>query len=311
MHEALCVTPEEAGQKLLAFIRRRLAAAPEAVTDAELHRWVRTGQVRVDGGRAKPFQRLAAGQAVRLPPRGHHLLGVGPSGGEAAMQDQQETTPGVEIVHQGEGLVAVNKPAGLPVQPGGPHADSVVTRLATRFAEAPFAPTPAHRLDRDTTGLVLAATTYAALEELNALFRERRVGKTYLAWVRGNWPYGETLAMQDTLGKRPGARGERVRPDPQGKVAMARATLLTRRGESCLVAVELFTGRTHQARVQLALRDHPIVGDRKYGDPKDREALKLHAWRLTLPRLSLCAPPPWEGEWAVDAGVCGGGSPGS
>ena len=163
------VDPAEAGQKLIGFLARRL---DRKVPKAALQRWIRTGQVRVDGSRAKPGMRLQSGQEIRIPP---HDLEISPA----------PRTPRTDlaILHEAEDLLILDKPAGLPVHPGTGHADSVSSRLKTRFAALPWTPTPAHRLDRDTSGLLATAKSYARLQALHSLWRSGLVRKAYLAWV--------------------------------------------------------------------------------------------------------------------------------
>ncbi len=279
------VSAAEAGQKLLQFLERRLH---RGVPRAALLRCIRTGQVRVDGGRRKPFDRLEAGQIVRVPP-------LDPGEARAPLAVAGE----LRVLFENEEVIAVAKPAGLAAHPGTGHGDSVDSRLKARFADASFAPALVHRLDRDTSGLLLAAKTHAALRRLTTDFREGRTRKTYLAWVRGTWPEdGETL-LEDRLEKRGGPGRERVRTGG-GKIALARVAPLLVGQEESLLAVRLLTGRTHQIRVQLAARGHAVLGDAKYGTP-DPGGLHLHSLALDVPGLALNCPPPWRGERAVAA----------
>lgn len=241
--EALLVSPAEAGQKLLSFLERRLLAQP-----AELHRWVRSGQVRLNGGRVHPFDRVAVNDRVRIPPfavqRNTGQAEPGPSGAaefsalaahaEAAALAGPKIAPFPLAVHEDAELLVINKPSGLPSQGGSGHSDSVASRLQSHFAALPFVPSPAHRLDKDTSGLLLAAKSYATLRALHTalagkeenqenLEKEgsaaRQVGqdgqdgpkspatpsncgilsKDYLCWVQGYWPEAGCMHVQESL----------------------------------------------------------------------------------------------------------------
>jgi 23S rRNA pseudouridine955/2504/2580 synthase len=302
------VEEAEEGRKLVDFLKRR---AGKDVPTSAVMRWIRTGQVRIDGRRAGPYDRVAAGQTVRIPPfrpgaqagaqtHGH----VGPDG------------PLPPVVFEGDGLLVLAKPAGLPAHPGTGHADSVQTRLAAAFPDAPFVPAPVHRLDRDTSGLLVAATTHRAAREASQAFRDGRVEKDYLAWVHGAWELcavGETCSLADRLAKTGPAGREKVRTGQEGgREALALATPLAIGEKTTLLVLKLLTGRTHQLRVQLASRGHAIVGDAKYGPPGKAapgQGLCLHCWRMALLGHAFELPPPWEGEMAVSDGLFSLASP--
>lgn len=307
------VTEAEAGQKLLQCLARRLADTADnddvslhsqsdvslhSQSDVSLHRWIRTGQVRVNGGRKKAFDRLALGDEVRVPPfavlrqtvdtkDSHNLV-------SALRLDIVDETPDVLIIR---------KPAGLPVHPGTNHTDSVVTRLEQAFAKADFVPAPVHRLDKDTSGLLVVARRYEALRDLNRAFAERTIHKEYLAWCVGQWPYDEPQRLEDSLAKLGPTNHERMQTSADGKLAALTATPLLRRRESSLLLITLHTGRTHQIRAQLALRGHPIAGDGKYGGKKAILAgtpLMLHAFRLHAGDMGWSLVPDWTGPWRVE-----------
>jgi 23S rRNA pseudouridine955/2504/2580 synthase len=344
MAEPLVVTAAEAGQKLLQYLQRRCGAPQSAI-----QRWVRTGQVRLNGGRCKPFDRVAEGDVVRVPPfalaggadapatvaDGVPRCAPDSGPGDANVADTPAPPPSSlpplpppppPVVGQAEGLLVLLKPAGLAVQPGTGHADCVTARLAAHHAGADFLPTPAHRLDRDTSGLLLVATSYARLRALSDAFAAREgLVKEYLAWVAGRWPHEDARTLRDRLEKQGEPGRQKVRrvaqaglggdaaraavhaaPDAApdaGDAARDAACTVTplRRGDAAsLLLVRLHTGRTHQIRVQLAGRGHPIIGDRKYGGPACDQGMLLHAVRLTLPdgeRFS--ALPDWTGQWKV------------
>ncbi len=287
------VTPAEAGHKLLQFLERRLG---KAVPRALVMKWLRTGQVRVDGRRAKPFDRLEASQTVRVPPY------------EAAPESEERPAPArpLPIVHEDGELLVIAKPPGLASQPGSGVTDSVQTRLKALYAGADFVPSCAHRLDMDTSGLLVAGKTYQSLRRLGDLFATGGVDKTYLAWVQGEWPERGQVLLRDHVVKDGRARvrvGSGNEQDgAQGKLALARVRPIARRPDATLLAVELLTGRTHQIRIQLASRGHPVLGDRKYGRRPHATPLLLHAWKLKLPDREFTLLPDWpEGYMPPDS----------
>jgi 23S rRNA pseudouridine955/2504/2580 synthase len=285
MHTAqfVTVTPAESGQKLLQFLERRLDGA---VPKAAIQRWIRKGQVRVDKGRKKPFDRIEAGQVVRIPPYAPGENKTAASGGP------------LEFAFEDDRWLAIAKPAGLAVHGGDGIEDSVAGRLAAAYQGADFMPTLAHRLDRDTSGLLLAAKTYDALRDLNDRFASGTIGKLYLAWVLGTWTEPGTSLLRDRMEKQGDPGSQRVETG-SGKTALARVACLTTEGDHSLLAVRLLTGRTHQIRVQLASRGHAVAGDRKYGPAAQRGPMRLHCHALRLDALTLTLPPPWSGKWAV------------
>lgn len=283
------VSQAEAGHKLLQFLERRLS---KAVPRALMMKWLRKGQVRVDGRRAKPFDRLEAGQTVRVPPHEPGEPGEGPEIRPA----QPRPLP---VVHEDEELLVIAKPAGLASQPGSGITDSVQTRLKALYAGRDFVPSAAHRLDMDTSGLMVAGKTYRSLRRLGDLFATGGVDKTYLAWVKGEWPESGTVLLQDRIVRDGHARvriGEHG-GQGEGKLAAARVRPIVRRPDASLLEVELLTGRMHQIRIQLASRGHPVLGDRKYGRRPHATHLLLHAWKLKLPEREFRLPPDWPDEY--------------
>ena len=326
--EPFLVSEAEAGQKLLQFLTRRLAGA---VPGSALLRAIRTGQVRVDGGRKQPFFRLAVGQQVRVPPFGQ----AGPGGSSEGSTEgssipvgtvvSASVSPGaaqptpaplpLDIVFENADLVAVAKPAGLCAHAGTRHKDSVADRLKALYAGTPFLPVLAHRLDKDTSGILLAAKSYAELRRLGDLFALGGGGggvkKMYLAWVDGVWPGQGTELVEDRLDRLELAEGQvagrkkivrgKTKEDGQdaGKLARAEVTPLVRKRQATLMLVRLLTGRTHQIRVQLSLRGHPVISDSVYGRKVRGVPMLLHALRLDLPERVLFFPPPWAGPFSV------------
>ncbi len=299
----LTVRPEEAGQKLLQFLLRRFDGR---VPGSALLRAIRTGQVRVDGGRKKPFFRLSAGQEVRVPPLDVPRSDAAASSDERDAPASDAATPGLDILFENDGCVAVRKPAGLCSHAGTRHRDSVADRLRVMYAGAAFVPVLTHRLDKDTSGILLAAKTYAELRRLNELFATRGVRKTYLAWVDGVWPHEEPLLMEDELARLDLADGatdrrktRRAAEGDAGKPARAEARPLLRKRSATLLLVRLLTGRTHQIRAQLSLRGYPVISDAVYGRKVRGVPMLLHALCLRLPEGALFAEPDWTGPFAL------------
>ena len=284
---ALTVSGEEAGQKMLQFLARRLGLARSM-----LHRWIRTGQVRRNGARVHAFDRVETGDHIRVPPFAPHMAAVSEAGAAPG-----QPLPG--IVAELPGLLVLDKPPGLPVQPGSGHRDSVTSRLAAHYAHLPFKPTPAHRLDKDSSGLLLVATSYERLRALHEAFARRGLKKIYLAWVEGTWPEDGLCTLRDLLEKTGGPGREKVRSG-RGREALCEVFCLHRAERRSLLRVNLRTGRTHQIRAQLSTRGHPICGDVKYGAHPCGESLLLHACGMELPGGERFAcPPPWTGTWAL------------
>ena len=276
------VGPEENGRKLLSFLEARLGSLPAGL----LMRIVRTGQVRIDGRRCKPFDRVAAGQKVRIPP-------VRVERAERAAPPLQ----GIEIVHEDGDMLVVLKPAGLPVHPGTGWTDSVHDRLKARHPEQVFTPVPVHRLDRDTSGLLLCAKTHDFLRAMHAAWPT--VTKGYLCWVEGVWEQGGWRTIVSDLAKIDTEDGEKV-VSGQGRQAVSHVRRISACSGRSLLLVVLGTGRTHQIRVQLADQGHPIVGDPKYGRGG---RLLLHATAISWPGHAYFALPRWDGDFRVDPGL--------
>lgn len=274
--------------------------------NARLQKLLRTGQVRVDGKRAKAGARLQPGTAVRIPP-------LGPVNADSAKRRPTRSITAADadfvrslVLHRDAEVIALNKPSGLAVQGGtGTHRHLAGMLDALRF-DAPETPRLVHRLDRDTSGVLLLGRTRPATAELGKLFRSQQAQKTYWAITVG---VPERLSGQLDLpiAKLPGPAGERMVVDPK---TGRRATTLYRVIETAgrrlaWLGLRPRTGRTHQLRVHCAAIGCPILGDGKYGGaeafvsghPVSRK-LHLHSRSLTLPHpsgkgvLSVQAPLP-------------------
>jgi 23S rRNA pseudouridine955/2504/2580 synthase len=281
------VPHSEAGSRLDRFLRR----AVPGLTQGPIEKMLRSGLIRVDGARAKPAARLEAGQILRLPP---HLRDSEPP---RKINQTAAATPRLRaefaemIVAEGDSWIAINKPSGLAVQGGSGTSRHIDGMLQSLAGDAPDRMRLVHRIDRDTSGLLLLARSRAAARSLTAAFAGRDVEKTYLALVAGKPP--ASLRITDPLLKKGRAGLESMVVDPGGQSAQSEMRLIESAGQSfSLVALRPHTGRTHQLRVHMAHVGHAIVGDPKYGGARGGAAgrggaiarrLHLHAWRLRLP----------------------------
>jgi 23S rRNA pseudouridine955/2504/2580 synthase len=280
---ARIVSEDEAEIRLDRWFRRHFPGLTQGV----IQKLCRTGQVRVDGHRADAATRLAAGQSVRIPP-------LPASPGEPPPPDiDANAARGVQrlVIYRDESVLVLNKPHGMPVQ-GGPgisyHLDALLDALRFGSSERPRL---VHRLDRDTSGVLLLARTPGTAAKLAAAFRTRVVEKTYWA-VAGGRPVPPEGTIDLALRRISGARGERTEPAERADDAAARAITqyrtLDHAGQK-LAWLELrpLTGRTHQLRVHCVAMGAPIVGDVKYAQAATTaglsDELHLHARALRLP----------------------------
>ena len=307
----LLVDEESAGQRLDNFLMRHLKGVPKT----HIYRIIRSGEVRINKGRAAPDTRLQAEDAVRLPP-------VRVSA--RALDKAQAVVPVREFVVMLDDahLIAVDKPSGLAVHGGSGVSFGVIEQIRQSMPHASQFEL-VHRLDRETSGILLVAKKRSALKHLQTQFRERSTDKTYLALVRGIWPQRQKvidLPLQKyLLTQSDGSEGERrvrvVAPDdPQGMRAITLVKVARLVGEYTLLEVTIKTGRTHQIRVHLASLGHPILGDDKYGDYDLNKSLQkaglrrmfLHAWKLQFRHpasgelVALNAPLPPELQSFLD-----------
>ena len=300
----LSVDEESAGQRLDNFLLRHLKGVPKT----HVYRIIRSGEVRVNRGRAAADTRLAAGDEVRVPPvRLPERVVAGPERPAPARE--------FPVLLEDEHLIAIDKPAGVAVHGGSGVSFGVIEQLRQSRPQARLLEL-VHRLDRETSGVLLVAKKRSALKALQEQFRGRETGKTYLALVLGDWP--ARLKVIDlplhkfvlTGGDGEGERRVKVaaKDDPDGMRAITLVKVRERLPGFTLLEVTIKTGRTHQIRVHLASQGHPIAGDAKYGDFERNKALQkqglkrmfLHAWRLQFnhpasgERVELQAPLPPE-----------------
>ena len=280
----LQVAAGEDGSRLDRWFKRRWPH----LNHIQIQKLTRSGQIRVDGGRAKPDTKLAAGAQVRVPP-----LPTADETGErkAAVSPRDAAFARSLVLYEDDEVLALNKPSGLAVQ-GGTKTTHHVDRLLGAWGEGPERPRLVHRLDRDTSGVLLLGKTPAAAARLAGAFAKRRAQKTYWAIVAGAPKPPEGVIELHLVKKGVGDR-ELVVPtdpkDPAGDPAETEYVTVSRAAHRATwMALRPLTGRTHQLRAHMKAIGHPILGDPKYGDETSAglsEGLKLqlHARRLTLP----------------------------
>ncbi|HEX8962165.1 MAG TPA: RluA family pseudouridine synthase [Rhodocyclaceae bacterium] len=277
------VDEDAAGQRIDNFLLRRAKGVPKS----HIYRILRSGEVRVNKGRIGADYKLAMGDLVRVPP-----IRVAEAAAKPAAPARE-----FAVAFEDEALIIIDKPAGVAVHGGSGVSFGVIEQLRRARPQAKLLEL-AHRLDRETSGLLIVAKKRSALTRLHDMFRDGAVSKRYLALVRGQWR-NAVQHVRLPLHKYLTDEGERrVAVSPEGKFAHSVVRLVARWQNFSLVEVELKTGRTHQIRVHLAHLGYPLAGDDKYGDfalNKDlqKAGLKrmfLHAARLALPHPLSNAP---------------------
>jgi 23S rRNA pseudouridine955/2504/2580 synthase len=273
----------EDGIRLDRWLRRRWPHLGQTM----IHKLARGGQLRVDGARVKADTRLAAGAQVRVPPLPE----------EPSLQAKEAITPrdaafarGL-VLYEDDHVLILNKPAGLAVQ-GGTKTLRHIDRLLGAWGEGAGRPRLIHRLDRDTSGVLILGKTADAAGRLSDAFARRRARKVYWALVEGN-PHPSRGTVDLPLAKLGMDDRERMAPvaanDPRGKPAVTDYVTVARAGSrAAWLALSPLTGRTHQLRAHMLAIGRPILGDPKYNSPSSLELsgqlkLQLHARRLTLP----------------------------
>ena len=284
------VPDDRAGQRLDNFLLGQLKGAPRSL----VYKLVRSGQVRVNGGRAKAERKLEAGDEVRIPPV---RLTIEDEAGKSPPPKGLLAALEASLVFEDPRLLAINKPSGIASHGGSGVSFGVIEGLrALRPKESLEL---VHRLDRDTSGLMVLAKKRSALVELQALLREDHgagIAKRYLTLLTGRMPDG-VMSVDAPLhvGLRQG--GERhVQVNPNGKPSLSHFRVLERRGGQSYCEVRIETGRTHQIRVHAQYIGHPIAGDDKYGDAAANKRLRE---QVGLKRLFLHAS---TLEFALDGG---------
>ncbi|HEY8101977.1 MAG TPA: 23S rRNA pseudouridine(955/2504/2580) synthase RluC [Burkholderiaceae bacterium] len=297
--QLVTISDEDAGQRIDNFLVRILKGVPKS----HVYRVLRSGEVRVNKGRIDQTYRLVEGDIVRIPP-------------VRVAEKSTQTVPGAEfkILLEDNSLLVIDKPAGVAVHGGSGVSYGVIEQLRSARPEAKFLEL-VHRLDRDTSGILLLAKKRSALTNLHEQIREGELDKRYLVLVQGDWK-NPRQHIKLPLFKYNAADGERrVRVQTDGLPSHTIFNLRQRYGNFALLEAELKTGRTHQIRVHLSSSGFAIAGDDKYGDfalnrslqkaEGDRIAFKrmfLHAYQITFThpetgkQITLNAPLPPECE---------------
>lgn len=279
----LVVEADHHGQRLDNF----LIATIKNVPRSRLYRAIRSGEVRLNSKRAKPSQRLAGGDQIRLPPLDSPVR-------EKAVLTHNASRLMERILYEDDDILVIDKPSGVPVHGGSGHSHGLIEQLALLRPGIQLV----HRLDRPTSGCLLLAKHRQALVLLHGLLKQRSIGKHYLALVVGHWP--RELALMDAPLTRPSNRpGE----PPGQQDALTHFRILERLHGATLLQATPVTGRMHQIRLHAAAAGHPIAGDREYGiatgNRATREAglhrLFLHAWKLEIPWQ--CTTLTFESPW--------------
>ena len=276
------VSEEESGQRIDNYLLARLKGVPKSL----VYRILRSGEVRINSKRVEASQRVAAGDRIRVPP--------------VRVAEREEDVPAphfrLPVLFEDDALVALDKPSGIAVHGGSGVAHGVIESLRSMRPEARFLEL-VHRLDRETSGVLLVAKKRASLVALHAMMRERDMDKRYLVGVAGRFR-NEMQRVKAALAKRSTADGEkRVSVSEDGQEAETVFRRIARGERFSLLEAELLTGRTHQIRVHLAHLKHPVLGDDKYGDFELNKALRKQGLkRMFLHAASLAFAHPITGE---------------
>ena len=277
------VDEDMAGQRVDNFLLARLRGVPKSI----VYRIVRKGEVRVNKGRVRPDSRLQAGDVVRIPPIVQKSKPESPTPG-----DRVQSVMEAAVVFENDDMLVVNKPSGIAVHGGSGLSFGLIEVLRSARPQAKFLEL-VHRLDRDTSGLVMVAKKRSALRFLQDELRHKRIRKHYHALVAGTWPAGIGRVDEPLLRYEMPNGERRVKVSAEGKESLTLFRCLQQYQGYSLVQASPVTGRTHQIRVHSAWAGHPIAGDDKYMDDASLKAfraiggqrLMLHARALefTLP----------------------------
>ena len=278
------VSPDDDGIRLDRWFKRHLPDTSFNIVS----RWARTGQLRIDGKRVGPGDRLEAGQAIRVPPADPTVVARVTRKRRDLTEDEMEFAQSL-VIHKDDAALVINKPAGLATQGGTKTETHVDGFLDALCYELDNRPKLVHRLDKDTSGVLLLARTARSAGHFAKAFSSRTARKVYWALVVGV-PAIEDGFIDLPIGKQPGSGGEKMHVDEKdGQSARTRYRIVERAGNTTAwVELQPYTGRTHQLRVHMAAIGHPIVGDGKYGGKEAfltgtiSRKMHLHARRLRI-----------------------------
>ncbi len=291
--QRVSIDASEAGQRLDNYLLCRLKGVPRS----HIYKLLRSGQVRVNGGRAKPLYKLCAGDEVRLPP-----VRLSQTGDTAPVSGYLADTLKQSILFEDEALIVLNKPAGMAVHGGSGVAVGVIEAMREILPDEKRLEL-VHRLDRETSGCLVLARSRAGLVQMQKDWRGTDVQKIYQALCVGKWPR-QVREVDVPLERGKGGGGERrVRAGQDGKSACTRFQVLERYPQATLMEARLASGRTHQIRVHAQWVGHPLAGDTKYGRREDNSYFRsLELKRMFLHAASVVFRHPISGDMVtVDA----------
>jgi 23S rRNA pseudouridine955/2504/2580 synthase len=294
----LTVSADAAGQRLDKYVRRALRDVPLS----HVYKMFRTRKIRVNGSRGRPEQLLVDGDKIAI--RGDEEKLLVPA--EGSVKGARPVKHTFRVLHEDEHVLVVDKPAGLAAHPGSGIEGATLVDEVRAYLRVPddlppgeFRPSPAHRLDRDTSGIVLTAKTRKAMVRLGELFTEGdEIRKAYLALAKGKMPR-PTGVIELPLSEHEQTSRSRDRRGVNFQEAVTRWQVTASNHDASFLSVRIETGRTHQIRRHLQAMGHPVAGDRRYGDfPFNKEArsrwglrrMFLHAWKLEIPHPITGAP---------------------
>lgn len=286
MSRQFTVDADDDGIRLDRWFKRHLPDASFNIVS----RWARTGQLRVDGARATPGDRIVAGQIIRVPPAEvAPVKSDRPKRAAATLSDEEAEFAQSLVIHRDRAALVLNKPPGLATQGGSGTTDHVDRLLDALVYDGKGRPKLVHRLDKDTSGVLLVARSAGSAAHFAKAFSSRTARKVYWAIIVGV-PSIDDGMIELPITKQPGTGGEKMHVDEkEGAAARTRYRVIQRAGNvAAWVELQPFTGRTHQLRVHMAAIGHPIVGDGKYGGKLAfltgtiSRKMHLHARRLRV-----------------------------